>query len=593
MNAILKIIEPIGILRGFTHGIRQPCAVGRFRVREGAGLPASVADVLGLPLGDANHLNSIPNEVDAIARGLLDAYIYLSWHARIPVHEKVTLSRGPITDGWIDYYFVVGSWNIDATRALLIWIQTRFNEALLAGFSAKKVDVSEVMELLKPHAFSGVNAFSVVLAALRTGCTVHRLSKSICVLGTGIHSRWVRSLSTDRTSSMSIGFAQRKTDTAKLLREGGLPGAVHLLVTNAKDALKAASTIGFPVVVKPSDQEQGRGVASGLMNPAQVVHAFEAAAKYGSGVLVERHAKGFTHRLTVTFGEVIRVVRRVPGGVTGDGVSSIRNLLLAQEQTDLWRQRVRVTGLSGPKLDAEAHEMLSLQDLTPESVVASNQFVPLRRRDNFSAGGTNVYLSLEDVHPDNLRMAKDAATLLRLEMAGIDFITTDITKSWLTHGGMVCEVNALPQFYAANDDPIYKTILKRMFPNGSEVPAILYIVNDNPTSEQIENAVREVTRYKGNVVATTSGLYVDGLLATSRFNSGFEAARAALIRQDTQAVICFLTVTELLNYGLPCAKWVKVRCSDDVALKWPSVAAGDQTKLKYLLAGIHVEGLQL
>ena len=591
MTPLMEIVEPLRLLRGGLHGIGQPCAVGRLRVRPQLALPASVAQVLGLSPGLTSQIDATPQGAKAIARSLLEAYVQLSWQARIPVIDKVSLERTRLADGWVEFRFVVGSWSIDATRELLRWIQAQFNDAFQGVSPEPKADPAGIVASLKPHAFGGVNAFSMVLAALRTGRSVHRLDPQISVLGTGIYSRWVRSLSTDMTSSMSLAFARNKAEAARLLRQAGLPGAVHRLVSTAEQALEACVAIGYPVVVKPNDQDQGHGVAAGLRSPAEVTLAFSAAVKYGPKVLVERHAPGFTHRLTVTFGEVIRVVQRVPGGITGDGVASIRDLLLAQQQTSQWRERVRVTGLPGTTLDGEALDMLTQQSLTPESVVPSGQFVPLRRRDNFSAGGANLDLSVGDVHPDNVRMAIDAAAMLRLDIAGIDFITTDISRSWITHGGTVCEINGIPQLYAATDDPIYETILGRMFPDGSEVPAFLRIVDEEPTPAQIESAVAEVAQQGLNVVAAVSGLRVDGQLATARFRSGFEAARAALLRQDCRGVICFLTVADILQRALPLAKWTHASCSEEVALKLTTLTARDRATLEYMLAGIHIAGL--
>lgn len=591
MSPVLEIVGPVRTLRGCIHGIGQPCALGRLRVMEQFELPSSVADVLGLPQGLAERLDTRPQGANALARSLLDAYVQLSWQARIPVHDKVSLARGHQADGWVEFRFVVGSWSGEATRTLLAWIQKRFNDAMQGVSAAQQGDTTGVMTTVRPHGFGGVNSFSMVLAALQTGCAVHRLDSRTAVLGTGTHSRWVRSLSTDKTSSMSLAFARSKSETARLLRQAGLPGAQHRLVATVEEALEACVAIGFPVVVKPNDQEQGHGVAAGLEHPKEVASAFSAAVQYSPNVLVERHAQGFTHRLTVALGDVIRVVQRIPGGVTGDGLSSVRELLLAQQQTKLWRERVRVTGLPGTTLDEEALEMLSRQTLTPESVVASGQFVPLRRRDNFSAGGTNVDWSLADVHPDNLRMAKDAAAALRLDIAGIDFITPDITQSWITHGGTVCEINGIPQLYAATDDPIYEAILRRMFPKGSGVPAILRIVDEAPDAREIESAIAEVARHGGNMVAAVSGLRVDGHVATAHFESGFEAAHAALVRQDCRGVICFLTVNEILQRGLPLASWSQARCSEALTLKWSTFATNVRAKLNYMLAGIQVAGL--
>ena len=38
------------------------------------------------------------------------------------------------------------------------------------------------------------------------------------VIGTGVHSRWMKSLETDRTSVMGVNLAKRKSYTASALR---------------------------------------------------------------------------------------------------------------------------------------------------------------------------------------------------------------------------------------------------------------------------------------------------------------------------------------------------------------------------------------
>ena len=48
------------------------------------------------------------------------------------------------------------------------------------------------------------------------------------------------------------------------------------------------------------------------------------------------------------------------------------------------------------------------------------------------------------VHPDNAALACQAARLFRLDVAGIDLISVDITRSWRETGAIVNEVNFAP-----------------------------------------------------------------------------------------------------------------------------------------------------
>ncbi|MBY0238604.1 MAG: hypothetical protein K2X55_04750 [Burkholderiaceae bacterium] len=75
----------------------------------------------------------------------------------------------------------------------------------------------------------------------------------------------------------------------------------------------------------------------------------------------------------------------------------------------------------------------------------TGRVVTLRRTANISTGGLAFDVSA-DVHPDNRLVAERAAALLGLDIAGIDFLCPDISRSWRDVGGAVCEVNAQPGF---------------------------------------------------------------------------------------------------------------------------------------------------
>jgi cyanophycin synthetase len=54
-----------------------------------------------------------------------------------------------------------------------------------------------------------------------------------------------------------------------------------------------------PVVVKPQDGNQGRGVTANLVDYEQVKAAYLTAAEISSNVLVERYVTGYDYRMLV------------------------------------------------------------------------------------------------------------------------------------------------------------------------------------------------------------------------------------------------------------------------------------------------------
>jgi cyanophycin synthetase len=104
-----------------------------------------------------------------------------------------------------------------------------------------------------------------------------------------------------------------------VLQAVGVPVPEGRAVADAEDAWDAAQDIGLPVVVKPQDGNQGRGVATDLRTRAQVLAAYDHARAEGSTVLVERFAPGADYRLLVVGDRVVAAARREPAQVVGDG----------------------------------------------------------------------------------------------------------------------------------------------------------------------------------------------------------------------------------------------------------------------------------
>jgi cyanophycin synthetase len=96
-------------------------------------------------------------------------------------------------------------------------------------------------------------------------------------------------------------------------------------------------------------------------------------------------------------------------------------------------------------LDDKAAAVLAEQQLDAGSVPAAEQICFLRRNSNVSEGGTAEDMT-DRIHPDNLSMAERAARVVGLDLCGVDFLTTDIGRSWRENVGAICEVNDNPGF---------------------------------------------------------------------------------------------------------------------------------------------------
>jgi cyanophycin synthetase len=337
-----------------------------------------------------------------------------------------------------------------ASLRALTWVKSAVNEAF-SKYASQQPDEEELQQTLdrinielNNYSEPGINQHLIIMAANRLDIPVTRMSRRVILLGTGRYTRWFESTITDKTSPIGANIARNKEFTASLLRLMGLPGARQIRVSSAEEATEAAVRLGYPVVVKPADQDRGIGVNADLRNEASVIGAYQEARAASDHILVEKFCNGFTHRLTVVEDEVVRVTRRIAGGVVGDGKHSVAELVTLWNQDEENQRRSRRLGKVLLSLDAEARDLLAQQEVDESFIPEAEQYIRLRRRDNINTGGTNEHLQPDAIHPDNLRLAIDAARILGLDCAGVDLIIDDIQKSWQETEALICELNAKP-----------------------------------------------------------------------------------------------------------------------------------------------------
>ncbi len=123
--------------------------------------------------------------------------------------------------------------------------------------------------------------------------------------------------------------------------------------------------------------------------------------------------------------------------------------------------------------------MLADQGHSLESVPAEGEMVKLALTGNMSTGGISIDRTFE-AHPENVEIAEEAARMVGLDIAGIDFICPDITEPVREAGGAICEVNAAPGFrmhtHPTIGEPqfIAKPVVDMLFPPGatSRIPIV-------------------------------------------------------------------------------------------------------------------------
>lgn len=463
---------------GFAFGYRQPCL--RYVVRTPACATADLEpfdQLLSSALGSIFAPADLPSDNPVLARLLFWTRAILEKAAH-PVFENAQAASPPGSDAGLSVVLqpCLIPEAADSAVRFVVRMMNRFMAGRIAGDESEKMrsGLDKLVKDLSAGGLQGFNPLHFLTAAFELGIPWTSLGGNLFQLGNGARSRWIDSSFTDATPAISSRLARNKAKAAAFLRGGGVPVPDHLSARNPDEAVRCAERLGYPVVVKPADRDGGKGVKANLRTAGAVRKAFVLAYAISRNVLVEKHVRGRDYRIQVVGGEVQGVIERVPGGVTGNGVDTVRILLEHQNE-----ERRTATDdrryLHAMTFDEEAAEQLEDQGLDWNAVPVAGRFVRLRGASNVASGGVPLPVPLELTHRDNLALAIRAARVLRLDVAGIDLLIPDIAASWLECGAHICEVNAQPQMFTTMHKPMLVSLM-----NGGDgrIPVVIVIAGD-------------------------------------------------------------------------------------------------------------------
>ncbi|MGH9243954.1 MAG: cyanophycin synthetase [Acidimicrobiales bacterium] len=381
---------------------------------------------------------------------------------------------------------------------------------------------------------------------------------SLVQLGQGVHQKRVRATMTSSTSSIAVDVASDKELTARLLAAAGLPVPKSESVRRVEQAVAVAERIGYPVVVKPLDGNHGRGVGLDLRDAGAIAAAFEIAeAESRRGwVLVENHVVGRDYRCLIVGGHMWAVAERVPAHVIGDDSHTVRQLV-EETNADPRRGVGHEKVLTRITIDEKAIALLRSQGFELDAVPPVGAMVKLTLTGNMSTGGISIDRTF-DAHPENVEIAEEAARVIGLDIAGIDFICPDIAEPVRETGGAICEVNAAPGFRMHTHPTIghpqfvAKPVVDLLFPSGvsSRIPIVAVTGTNGKTTtcRMIAHIFKGMGRKVG--MTSTDGVVIDERLVIRADASGPKSARMVLQNPRVDFAVFEVARGGILREGL-------------------------------------------
>ncbi len=262
---------------------------------------------------------------------------------------------------------------------------------------------------------------------------------------------------------------KNKELTKKPLKEKGVPhaeGSFFQSDSSNEAMIKYANQLGYPVVVKPNDGYGGKGITTDIQNDQQLIKALDEIKEIAanSKIIIEKCFTGYDYRVYVIEDEVIASVQRVPANVTGDGESTLKELIDAKNKI-----RIKNNGPSNKKkigIDEELKNTLEEKQLRLDTILPKGELVFLKKKANVSSGGESIDVT-DELSVEYKQIAINAVKAIEgLHLGAVDLLIdedkgTAIVLEINTKPGL--DIQMYPTFGQARDIPA--KIIDYLFPD--------------------------------------------------------------------------------------------------------------------------------
>jgi cyanophycin synthetase len=399
------------------------------------------------------------------------------------------------------------------------------------------------------HRFGGESTIPILKQVYARNIPFRHLGYGTYQIGFGAKSVVINRGANSMDSAIGAMISHDKWRSANLLRDAGLPAATHYKVNSTESMESIMQNLNWPVVVKPLDRDRGEGVTVNINSLPKLEKALKFALSLSKTALIEKQVTGVCHRIFVAGGRVHLALKRLPKSVKGDGKSSIRDLIdqanAEENLKSIWHR------LKPFPLDDLALSTLAENNLYPDTILSAGVFAALRPTQTSEWGGV-VEDCFDIIHPANQAIAIKAAGLFNLSNAGVDIISSDITRPWFENGAIINEVNYSPTITNRSERNVVSHVLHELLSNDGKIPIEVFLGDDTAMSEakkvQSNYAKRGVQCWLTNHIISLSP---DGEMIPLVANNLFSKVSALLLDKSVEALLIIIQDDALLETGLP------------------------------------------
>ncbi|MGI9264867.1 MAG: hypothetical protein ACR2QU_08050 [Gammaproteobacteria bacterium] len=383
-------------------------------------------------LARLEHADGVPVE-EALFEGILSvdsAMAFLMRNLELPAYRRILPSP---KSGMVDLIWATEMQDISLAAAIAG--HQGFVELLSGGLQPKGSGnplFDKQLKKLRKIAMRrqrSMNAEAVALSARQRGLPYNFIGGSYLRLGQGIEQHIIHASHVPARSVWRDSMDREKTLEP-------LPVTRRHTVTSADAARIAGQELGYPLALKPLRGRQARGTTVWVNSSSEIESAFSVARRDGESVTVEERVEGELYRILVVDGRFVAASKIDPPDIVGDGQRTIRQLIQSVNNEKLrkgvWQSPIAINQILVDHLSSFGYAL--------EEVLAEHAVIRILCADSHTTGATCSDVT-DRVHTENQELAVRAAEDAKLTIAVVDFVTSDIRRSYREIGGSIVEVS--------------------------------------------------------------------------------------------------------------------------------------------------------
>ncbi len=243
---------------------------------------------------------------------------------------------------------------------------------------------------------------------------------------------------------ITLNIAGNKPLVHQLLKEQkyAVPEYHEYDLSSISSAESFMNARGGNFVVKPaSGAAGGWGITTKINSTNRLRQSSYKASAFSSKLIIEQELPGENYRLLYLNGEFIDAIRRDSPGVTGDGISTLQELIDQENEARL--NSSTPYALSPLTTDLDCLYTLADRGASLEDVPDKGERVEVKTTTNQYSRYEN-HSVVDEIHPSIVDYGREISKVINVTLSGVDVMMTNCTLPLVESDCVVNEINTTP-----------------------------------------------------------------------------------------------------------------------------------------------------